>query len=178
MKKLITLCALIIASISMSIAQTSKLDINKKDDMTGDLVQATSWEKVGTSANMVYLMRFIRVNSNMLIDLKVTTRSVEVVPEDADLMLKLSNDSLITANSIGFEVAELGKGAVGLANSEAFGINPKYLIDGSMLKSLSTSPVIKMRVYLKESFIEIEPKGKKADAILEQAKIFLLAVQE
>lgn len=165
MKKLSLLVILLVSFSVIGYSQNSIFSENKIDDMTGKNIRRTNWLTLRMEANRTYYTRFCQVDSAIFFDLKVLIGSYVSVDENAEFIIKFSDNSTMILNNYKYIVAGLGQGAIRLTGSKALGINPKFFLTKDQLENLVRKDIIKVRLYLNDGYIETEIKSKKAELL-------------
>lgn len=158
------ICLVLFASVNLP-GQT--LEENQVDEFTKNTVKRTSWEVVNMTMTFTAYFRASQINTTNAFDLKMMLGSGAVfsIPEGAEMMFKLSNDSIVKIPCIKSAISCSGCGAKGFAGSQAQGVNVSYFISKENLALLKNSQVTKIRIYTRDGFVEDEIKAKNADKI-------------
>jgi len=91
--------------------------------------------------------------------------SVVSIPKDADLMLMLEDKSIVKLKAIESTIASTGAGAIGHAGSGAIGFGMRYSVTSDDVEMLLKGIVTKMRVYLRDSYMDLTIEKKHAETI-------------
>jgi len=158
--------SLLLLSLS-SFSQNSIFSEDKIDDMTGKKIRRTSWLVLRMEANRAYYTRLCQIDSTFFLDLKILVGSYVSVEEDADFIIKFSDNSTLILKNHKYISAGLGDGAIGMLGSEAPGINPRFILTKEQLETLAKKEIIKIRLYLNDGYIETELKSNKATVFKE-----------
>lgn len=153
-------------------ALSQKLVENKVDDFTKALVKRTSWETICKKGNFWTYARCSKIDSSRYLTFRImSNKKVYVVNEGNELMLKLTNDSIVTLHTIKRAISCIGCGSIGLIGSAADGIEVEFFMPKSKFAYLLSHPVAKMRLYSNSGFIEAEIKENWANLLIAQLKL-------
>lgn len=161
MKKVIY-SALILISFKV---YSQKIEVNKKDDMTNNIVVKTSMEKL--TSNMT--PKWIKVGVDKINDkyLLSTTFCMGgtffIISEGGEIILKLTNDSLVTLKSIERSAAHEGMGG-----KQA---DVRYFIPADKLDLLRKNGVKKIRPYASDGYVDMEVLEKKYNIIQKEIEL-------
>lgn len=150
------------------LAFSQKIEKSEIDDFTGNKVVYTSWEKIkGGNAmtgrnNLMFMLRY--ENGTKYFHLKWITAEVASISDGAKLMFKLSDDSVVTLNSISYVLSGKGEGVTGLSWSGILGIHAIYKGD-DISKFAGNAIASKVRIYTSDGYIDIDLKDKDAAKI-------------
>lgn len=154
-----------LSAISGTWAQ--KLEENKKDEFTNNVVKRTSWEPLKQTMKDYYFFRITKINEVTYFDFKMMVIGGKVfsINKGQELMFKLSNDEIVKLSNLEYTISCKGCGAKGLSGSEAEGIQVSYIIEESLLEKLKSGLVVKLRVYTTDGYREEDIKEKNAATI-------------
>jgi len=146
-----------------------------KDDMTGNVINyvASGEIKVKEGAQIIsmYLKEtIVKASGDTIYTLEVNTKWLHkpvVVGEKANMIIKLSNDSLVTLNSIASSSAKR------IAGGNYWEITSNYLISKQQISVLASGNLMKLRIYTVSEFLEFNVKEKFIPLLPEMAKCFL-----
>lgn len=140
---------------------------NKTDEFTKAVIKETKavWLFTDFGGGQAFSIR--QVDSTYYIKMRVSAvGSVSmVVGHDAELMLKLSNDSIITLHSIDVYGADI--------SNNASNLYAKYRATKEQVELLSKYGVVKFRYYLTDGYVEKDVKAKWQTRLIEHAKCML-----
>lgn len=163
MKRLLLFIAF--ATIS-AIASAQELKENKIDEFTKLALKRTSYETLVQNFKMNLFIRGSKIDSTTYLDIKLMIGGkVFSIQENADLMLMLENDSIVTLKNLKFALSCKGCGAKGFAGSAAEGVQTSYVIDDAELKALTTHNIKKIRIYESDGYLEDEIKEKRSELL-------------
>lgn len=146
-------------------AYSQKIEVNKKDDMTNNNIIKTSMEKL--TSNMV--PKWIKVGVDKINDKYLLSTTIcmggqfFIVSEGGEIILKLTNDSLVTLKSIERATAHDG---IGGKQAEV-----RYLIPIDKLDLLRKNGVKKVRPYAFDGYVDIEVQEKKYNIIQKEIEL-------
>lgn len=157
-------------------AQTIKE--NQVDEFTKNKVIRTSWEPLCKSGNIYAHVRASKINDQLYIDLKfMLAGSLKIggtifsIADGPKIMLKLSNDTIVTLVNPKYEIACRGCGAVNLIGSEEYGVFLKIPVEDSQLDFITSYGIAKMRIYTTDGYVESDIKEKFKDIIINELKL-------
>lgn len=162
MKYIIILILLL--ALSPQTARAQKIEINKVDDFTGSVIIRTSWEKLAQSMSGTMHLRVSKIDSYYSVDVKLMlgAGSIFSISEDSDLMFKLQDGQVITVKALEYAITGRGEGAVGFIGSQAMGIRATYNIRLKDIQTLAVFPVLKMRVYTNDGYVDFDLSEKRS----------------
>lgn len=167
------LAAIAITILCHQQINSQKLVENKIDEFTKHAVKRTSWEILMEKFGTTIYIRFSKIDSIEVLDLKIMLGGkVFAVSDGETLMLKLSNDSIMKLNTVSYEVACIGCGARGLPGSAAYGVHVKYIIDETNHELLKKYKIKKVRLYTTDGYHE-EEVTKKRESILQETIVLV-----
>ena len=163
---------LLISNISFA----QKIEDNKTDDFTKSKIIRTSWEwlsKAGMFKGTFCHVRVSYVSGTYFLEFKTMEALpvVESISKDADVMIKLENDSVVTMNNLEFTLSCAGCGAVGLNGAYAEGLQFSTIIDKDDFDDLIKYKIKKYRIYLSDGYIEMDIDPKRSDIIAKEIKL-------
>lgn len=164
---LVTYCLLFISSISFS----QKIEENKVDDFTKNLVTRTSFEVLSRNGFNSYC-RINKINQSYFLQIRVMNGTVLAVQANSDVMFKMSNDSIISLKVMEGASSCLGCGAIGFLGSASPGIDFKILLTSEEIKQFNSLKIKKVRIYTIDGYIEAEVKEKFSDIITKELNLF------
>ncbi len=160
-----------IATLSFSL-NAQKLVENKIDEFTKHTVKRTSWEDLLYSMKGNAYFRISKINDSYFFDLKYADGTVFSIDKNAELMLKLDNDSIFKLTNLEFTITSNGAGAIGLAGSNREGISVSYVsFNDPKFITLINHKVKKFRINTTSGYIEDEVKPKFAEKIVTAVKL-------
>lgn len=169
MKKYLLLIFAIITSLSLT---AQELLENKVDDFTKKSIKRTSWEKLMYGMSGTAFFRISKIDDNYYFDLKLMNNRIFSIPENAELMFKLENDSIYSISNIKYAITEKGAGAIGFAGSAAYGIQTSYISKNDWnFSTLKKHIPVKFRIYTSDGYIEEEIKPKFVEKIANCIKL-------
>lgn len=148
-----------------SIGYSQQLVENNIDDFTHSSIKRSEWIKLETAAfenSMTTFVRTTKINDFAYLDFKIMTGTVFSIQENDKLMIKLSNDSIITLICVKYAITCHGCGAVGFVGSEAEGLEATYILKQDQQKYLTTNAIEKIRIYESGGYLEAEINEKHA----------------
>lgn len=166
MKKILSMLIISIFLISPILAQCEQ----KVDKMTGDTITTTkrafAFQRGFSGAN-IYFKKIENNFTNYYLYFGYSTSGLEsiVVGTDCPLMLKFSNDSVISIYPTEIEVANHTSGQYGSSTS----IDIVYKINADIMQLFKTYNLVLVRFYTTEVYIEGETKGKQQIKFKENA---------
>lgn len=160
MKTILFIASLFFCS-ALSYAQEIKL--NEVDEFTGNRRIETSWQRVNYSMKgYCSYINLQLLNGKQYLGLKVLTNFVCSVLEGSELLFKTEDGGVYKLKAIENIISGKGDGSVGLQGSSGEGIYVRYTGDFSFL---SKSTLGKIRVYMRDKYIDIEITDKYKDKI-------------
>ncbi len=160
-----------IESISpLSGEHASKIKVDKVDDMTGNTVKRTYWDKLVMAIDYTYYFQLSRINENYYLGLKVLLGSVSSVDKGDKLILKLENGELVNLYCMEYSISCRGCGAIGISGSEMQGIEVDFILTEEVINKLGSKRIIKLRLYTSQGYIENQVKEKNADDFIRSLK--------
>lgn len=156
-------------------ARAQKIVENKIDEFTKHRVIRTSWEELAYKFNgsMYAHTRLSHIDSIYFLELKYVGNSTNGMMEDAEFMLKLSNDSIVTLRNLKYKLQCTGCGAIGINSAGRLGLDVDFKITPEQLRLLSNNNIVKVRIYLSGGFIEEEISNKDGGKLPKQAALIL-----
>lgn len=172
MKKLLLLIAASLFMLPLCYAQ--EIEKNEVDEFTGNRVITTSWEKLTYKMSFVSYARFKVIDDDIYLNVKMMqgNGSVFAIAEEAKLMLMFEDKSVLELQSLTYEIASRGAGAIGLAGSNAHGINATYVTgQDDWLSVLQKELITKVRIYTTDGYIDTDVRNKDAIKIRAAANL-------
>ena len=141
---------------------------NEVDDMTNDTIVST-FAKIGQTPAAGLVFTFRKYNQHYFIRMGYGLYGIHslLISSDAELLIKLNNDSLITLKTIDSYLGDFVGNETKLI---AF-----YPITLKEIKAIQRNRIIKVRFYLSDSYAEIEAftKSKKVAKIQKAIDCFM-----
>lgn len=159
-KTALIILILLTGIISKSFGQ--KLEENKKDDFTGNMIKRTSWENLFTTMTANAFFRISLDGDNESFDFKYQDGSVFSIDKDQELLLKLDNGDVVTLKNYQYTTTCKGCGARGFTGSSAEGIQVLYLLSKDQITQLKAHKIVKVRINTVEGFFDHDVKDKNA----------------
>lgn len=162
MKRLLLLLLLAIPfTINEVTAQKVKLRIDKVDKFENRHLFATDWIKVYGAMKMPSSIYFSieHLHDVTYLSVKIITGCVDLVPKDAEAKFIMADGTQHTLQCVSDAWASHGDGAIGLAGSNALGLNILYKGDLSFLAGDVTDVRFEGKEYNYDA--EIKPKAQK-----------------
>jgi len=158
-----------------------KIEKSQIDNFTGEKVVYTSWERIkmgkGATGENNLLFMFRHENNTNYLHLKWITAEILSVLDDARIMFKFNDNSIITLNSIYSVVASRGGGVNGLSWSNAIGLEAIY--KGSEIGGFAKQLVVtQMRIYTTKGYVDIDLNDKDAQKINRAFQLLLSEVKK
>lgn len=165
-----TFCLVLIFTTCSLFAQ--KIAENKTDDFTHLKIVRTTWEPLvkQLGAKMMIHVRVSRIDSNENIGVKIMGNS-GAIDKDANLMLKMDNDSIVILKNIDYKLSCTGCGAIGFAGSAGPGFDLTLLLTEEKKKYLLEHKIVKVRVYFTDGYLEDAVKDKYASTLQNELKL-------
>ncbi|GAG80714.1 unnamed protein product [marine sediment metagenome] len=135
---------------------------DKIDDMTGNEIIKTYWLQLKMGMTISYYAQLCIHEDFLYLNIKVGTGFVTSVPEDAKLIFKFKDNTTITLQNHKYILSGKGEGAIGLIGASQIGINPIYSITLSDLETFEKQNIVKLRLYLRDKYIETKISQNKA----------------
>lgn len=154
---LILFCSIWVAAFSQKIVK------NEKDEFTGSQVTETSYTPISDGFNCA--LRIVNDTWTLLAVFNCGD-NVYTMEEDAEFMLKLQNDSIITLQNLKDAVAEYWSKTVGSLHLSHFNLKTKYILSNEQIKQLQTTPITVVRFNTTDGYIERKVSGKNAKKLL------------
>ncbi len=150
---------LILSTIIVSSAYSQKITENKKDDMTNNFVISTSKERLSGGMSSTWIKTGVtKINSTYYIESTIgLSGSFFIIRENAEMIIKLSNDSIIKLVCLKMESAHEGMGG-----KQA---DVSYRISDYAINQLKTFDVKKIRIYTTDGYTDIEVSDKNKSMI-------------
>lgn len=168
MKRLLYLQLIVFLSINCF---GQKLAENKVDEFTKASVKRTSWELL-TKKGIYSNVRLSYIDDRRYLDIKFMQSgyigfggSIFSIRDGENISFKMSNDSIINLSVPKYEIACSGCGAVGLIGLQAYGIGINIPLNDSIIAVLSSTPVVKIRIYTTDGYIEADVPAKNQDLL-------------
>lgn len=155
MKQIIWSCIFVLL-LTKVLAQ--KIVTNKTDEFTQAKIVESDWGKLQYNFDGNAFFRIRKVNEKMYFEFKRMIVPICSIPKDASLYFKLDNDSIVQIHATEYSISGRGNGAIGLAGSNAMGIEAEYLLTGDALNTLKNGNVTKIRYYLSDTYVEFDVK--------------------
>lgn len=157
MKKIFISLLLIMTAFG-SIAQKCDYYENTVDAMTKDTLVST-WAKVAQTFTQGMVFTYKKLNSSYFIRMGYGLSGYQaiVIGKDAELMIKLQNDSIITLKSTDIVTADINT-ANGIGESK---ITCFYRVEREQLEAIKQHKLKLIRFYTTDGYIEMEAFTKK-----------------
>jgi len=171
MKKSIILILTVLIPV-LGIAQSNKLVTEKVDDMTMAKIFETKYIDLNriklfdNGAN--FMMKFRKIDNRIIIDLYTSNQQIFSIIKDDELMLKLSNDSILKFKNNEYSIAH----TFNAAGATLYILENSYYANIEDIEMLSKFQLKKIRVYLSDSYLEREIKPDMASKLQELSKAF------
>lgn len=163
MKKLLILLLL------PALCRGQKIAENKIDEFTKHHVVRTEWELLDRSDGFYTHVRISNIDRSIYLNLKwLHNNEIGAITEGTRIMLKMSNDSIVTLQTLKSVVSCIGCGAVGFAGSTGYGYELTCSLEPGDLAALSAFAVKKIRIYLDEGYEEHEIKEKNSQVLMRE----------
>lgn len=147
-------------------ASGQSLKEDKIDEFTKHVVKRTSWEVLTQTFKMQTFGRISKIEDQYYFDFKVAMGGpLFSIGKDQELMLKLANETIVTLPNPTLKIACRGCGVPGFAGSAGLGVEIAYPLTIAQLDELRKSPIVKIRVYTTDGYVENEVRGKNAGKI-------------
>jgi hypothetical protein len=160
------LIAFIILFCTIGKSFGQKLEENKTDEFTNKPVKRTSWETFVSSSTANTHFRFSHVGDIETFDFKIMMNKVFSIDKDQTIIFKLDNGEVVTIENVDYVITCEGCGAVGLAGSEAEGIQTSYLLTSDQIAKLKAHKVLKVRITTTDGYFDEDVKDKNAAKII------------
>lgn len=145
---------------------------NKVDEFTKTSVKRTSWDVICAKSGLYVYSRASKLNESRIITLRIMMgTSVFSIRKDAKLMLKLSNDSIVTLYNSEYALSCRGCGSINIVGYNNPGVSVDYFISKTDYQTLLESRVVKLRVYASDGYSEGDIKKKNSEEIYKQLKL-------
>lgn len=145
MKKAILVILLYIPTLSFA----QKLEKNEVDSFTRQLTRQTSWKTLHNGGKNTTYFSVRKIDNRVLLDIKAMMGSGGTyfsIPDGADFMIRLQNDSIVTLHNLTPAYASPGEGAINFYGSGAPGISVTYGLDEKEMALLLTNPATQFRI--------------------------------
>lgn len=160
---------LLLLIILPSFIFSQKLERNEVDEFTKKSIKETSWEVCVQNFTMNMFFRVRKVDETILLNMKMMLGAGRVfaIHEGDELMLMLSNDTIVKLQALTSEITCTGCGARGFSGSGAQGIKISFGISKDDLRLLSSFPIKKVRIYTTDGYVESEVNKRRGDVMLD-----------
>lgn len=165
-----TLFIVFIVFINYSYGQS--LAENKIDEFTKNKVIRTSWEPFCRNPKLLSYISTSRINNDIFLSLKfMGNTGIFSVNEGNEMMLKLSNDSIISLRALKYAISCRGCGSVTIVGTDLQGVNVDYKINEKQFSDLLANKVIKIRIYTADGYFESDIKEKFAQTFIKELEL-------
>lgn len=148
---------------------------NKTDEFTGARIASTSWEILSKKSPYLYF-RLRMVNEVYLLDIK--SYAQHTIAKDDKLMLKFSNDSIVTLNAMETSIPCIGCGSYNLVGSAALGVENTYELSHENLIFIAKTLLVKTRLYTVSGYLDMEVKYQAAEDLQTAIRLVVKASTE
>ncbi len=146
------------------------LTTNKIDEFTKSAIKETSYESLTSltfNSSVLSYFKFVKVDSILYLKLLFATGTkVFSVRKDGEMMLKLSNDSILIFDNLKYTISCEGCGSKGITGSVYEGVELSFVVNNSQYNQLKNYKVAKLRIYTTNGYVESEVKDKHSETIL------------
>lgn len=160
MKFILSLLVLITTFSNAQMIEESQID-----EFTGAMVLKTSTETVVANMKKTVFFTCRKVDSTVMLQVKMMMNQIFSVKEGGMFMLKLVNGEVVTLYNPEFTITCRGCGARGFSGSGAEGISLTFYLNNEQVDKLKKNQVSKIRLYTSEGYIEDEIKEKYAPVL-------------
>lgn len=153
MKAIIFILFIVLINSANVLAQC-KFKINGKDDFTGQMIKETKPFSLamGLSENFTFSLRCVDNEFFIRLFYSTTGNKEFEIPQDGELMFKLSDNTIITLRAIE-ESSSVFSAISGMATTS---IESQYIVSKEQLQQLSNNITNKVRFYTTGGYIEKE----------------------
>jgi hypothetical protein len=149
---------------------------NEIDEFEKVRIIETNWMPIykGFMPGKTYLFRFSSIDSNIFLDLKISTTNNKIfsVSEGENKFLLKCNDSIVLRFSNShYEITESGGGSEGMWGGTTYGLWLRLNIN-NLEEFLMIKQIEKFRIYTNEGYIDEEISAEKSKQILELVQLF------
>jgi len=163
---------LILFTLFTAFCNAQKISEDYIDEFTKNHVKRTDWEALTFEIKAVTSYRFSKIDNQYFLQLKIMLGDVYFsINENDELMLKFTNEEIVTLKNIKSTTTCVGCGATGFNGSQSQGINVSYNISNEQYQLLTQNSISKIRIYTNKSYIDLEIKKKKADILQNALKL-------
>lgn len=163
MRENILILSLLLSFSFLSFSQNEIFSENKVGEYSGKIIRRTEWKVLKTGAVHMYYSRLNQIDNKFILDLKILMNRFVSVEENADFVIKFSDDSIMILKNNNHITASIGQGAIGITGSKILGINPQFIISKEQLEILAKKKIIYIRLYLNDGYMETNVKSKRAE---------------
>lgn len=157
---------------SATLSNAQKISENYIDDFTKNHIKRTDWEALTFEMKAVTHYRLSKIDDQYFFQLKIMLGDVFFsINENEELMLKLSNEEIVTLKNLKYTTTCVGCGSTGFNGSKAQGIYVSYNLSNENFQSLKENKVSKIRISTSKGLIDLDIKVKKADTLIEVLKL-------
>jgi len=158
-------------------AFSQKITKDYTDEFTGIHERQTNWEGIGTNNKWTAHVSFLEAEKEILyMDIRIIIESLRnnyySISKGDKMMIKLSNDSVISLTSTADFSCCKGCGAVNFFGSGANGISARYQVLDDETDALKKYAVVKIRLYTSKGHLELDLKEKKQEVIKSLINLF------
>lgn len=168
---------LLIILLLPAFCSAQKITEKKTDDFTHLSVKRTSWDFVvyKFGGSFVFRTRISQIEGSVFLDVKYVCSgsSACIMPEGNVMMLKLSNDSILSFRNTKTVLSCNGCGSTGVAFSERQGLDLTFPTTRDVLQYLSENKLVKVRLYLQDGYVEDSVPSGSSQTMAKQAKLIL-----
>ena len=172
MKKILY-ALIVMISINAVMAQECDYRKNAKDEFTGDELKMTKWQTLinhaGLMKNLAMHFSLVEINGQDFIELKYELKqskseSIGLKRGDSRLFLKMANDEVVALDYAGdksytFADREYKRTKGGDVKYE-YDLTCKFLLKPAQKEKLAASKVVKVRLVLEKSTVELDIEEK------------------
>ncbi len=162
---------LMLIMVVSNTAFSQKIAEDYVDEFTKDKIIRTSWEKAISKSDIGAYIRFERKNDTLRFNFKFMLLSVFSMPPGENLMIMLDNTEVIKLTNTDYHVSCIGCGATGFAGSKLPGLDLLWNVDKEFVGKLKNHKIKKIRIYLRDGYMEEEVKEKFAIKIQQIAAL-------
>lgn len=154
---------LVLLSTMWVVAFSQKIVKNEKDAFTGSQVTETSYVKL--SDGLTCSIRSVNDICMLMVSFNGGDE-VYTMEQDAQLMLKLQNDSIVTLSNLEVAVSEYRSFTIGNTYISHYLLQTKYTLSDEQIKELQEYKISRIRFYTTDGYIEREVSEKNAKKLL------------
>lgn len=162
---------LLIILLSANVTFSQKLITNKTDEFTGAKIKETSWEYIVPRTKGSYQIQIRQIDTTIYLYMKCMGGFTVVASSKNDPLMLKTNDTVVKLYPTEYQSSCIGCGTNNFGGSKAWGLSQTYIISKDTYDILYNYGVLKLRIYLTDSYIEEKVKEEDSMIISNMLKI-------